>query len=398
MLSNANKEQLSEIAKYIDSDFGVADEFGHVLFYSAKGDENSSVKNVEAEIADIFTEMQNDETVNLYEINEFAGKGYLFQNAAAENDETMFLFAGIHPEIPYEKSGLKSLLALAAHAFRYRESQSSKDLINIFKRLIIEGRRNITEEQVESVYGEFIAKANGYVVVLVTLNLSGGAQAVDSDLICRALQEIFETEKGFLIIPVDYARTAIICPLNETNTYESVLEYANMTGDILVSEAMVDTYVSMSSVTANIMNLNEAYTEADKAKNIGMIFEMKCKCFEYIRLGVEKLIYSIPKDACMNYIRETFGESFLNDKSSRELLNTVKVYLENNLNVSEASRVLYIHRNTLMYRLEKFNKMTGLDCSKFEIGMRVGIALLILQFTENKESKESAVFNKQYIQ
>ena len=96
-------------------------------------------------------------------------------------------------------------------------------------------------------------------------------------------------------------------------------------------------------------------------------------------------------DACLRYITETFGEGFIKDRSAKELLNTVKVYLENNLNISEASRVLYIHRNTLMYRLEKFNKMTGLDCSKFDVGMRIGIALLILQYIENKEP---ALLNK----
>jgi carbohydrate diacid regulator len=96
-------------------------------------------------------------------------------------------------------------------------------------------------------------------------------------------------------------------------------------------------------------------------------------------------------DACIRYVQETFGEGFVQDKSAKELFKTVKVYLENNLNVSEASRMLYIHRNTLMYRLEKFNKMTGLECSKFDVGMRIGIALLILQFIENKEP---ALLNK----
>ena len=210
-------------------------------------------------------------------------------------------------------------------------------------------------------------------------------------MICRVLQELFSADRGFLIIPLDYARTAIVCPIREENTYEFVLEYANMIKDTLLSETMVDVYVSVSSQISGIMNLNDAYLEADKAKNIGAIFEMQEKCFEYKKLGLEKMIYSIPMDACVGYINEIFGEGFLKDKSSPELLNTVKAYLDNNLNVSEASRVLYIHRNTLMYRLDKFNKMTGLDCSKFEIGMRVGIALLILQFIENKEP---ALLNK----
>lgn len=391
MLSNANKQQLAEISAYIGADFGIADDVGHVLFYSGESSEDS----VSTELATVFAELQNDDTVNFYEMTQFARGGYLFDNVTVDSDEMIFMFVKIDSynggASETLKGTLKNVLALAAHGFRYRESQSSKDLINIFKKLLIEGRRTVTEEQLEAVYGDFMANANGYAVVLVALNVVSGTPAGDSDLICRILQELFGTERGFLIIPIDYARTAIVCPLKEDMTYDYVIEYANMIKDTLLLEAMVETYVSVSSQISSLMNLNEAYIEADKAKNIGVIFEMTDKCLEYSKLGLEKLIYSIPMDACIRYVQETFGEGFVQDKSAKELFNTVKVYLENNLNVSEASRMLYIHRNTLMYRLEKFNKMTGLECSKFDVGMRIGIALLILQFIENKEP---ALLNK----
>ena len=381
MLSNANKEQLTEISEYIDSEFGITDDAGRILFYSGAGNQDAA----EVELAAIFAELQNEESLNLFDLPRFTRGGYLFENVTADSDEMLFMFLKLNPSDETERAHQKSLLALAAHGFRYRESQSSKDLINIFKKLLIEGRRSVTEEQLEAVYGEFLLDSDGFAVVLVTLNKTSGGAPADSDMICRVLQELFSADRGFLIIPLDYARTAIVCPIREENTYEFVLEYANMIKDTLLSETMVDVYVSVSSQISGIMNLNDAYLEADKAKNIGAIFEMQEKCFEYKKLGLEKMIYSIPMDACLGYINEVFGEGFLRDKSSPELLNTVKAYLDNNLNVSEASRVLYIHRNTLMYRLDKFNKMTGLDCSKFEIGMRVGIALLILQFIENKE-------------
>lgn len=391
MLSSANKQQLTEISAYIDGDFGIVDDTGHVLFYSGAGNEES----VCIELTTIFTELQNDDSVNFYDASQFTRSGYIFENVTVDGDETIFMF--IKLKTPQEggcetaKDNSKNVLALAAHGFRYRESQSSKDLINIFKKLLIEGRRNVTEEQIEAVYGDYMANANGFAVVLVALNIVSGTPAGDSELICRILQELFGTERGFLIIPIDYARTAIVCPLKEEITYSYVVDYANMIRDTLLLEAMVETYVSISSAIPSLMNLNDAYVEADKAKNIGVIFEMPDKCLEYSKLGLEKLIYSIPMDACVKYVKETFGEGFISDKSAKELLNTVKVYLENNLNVSEASRVLYIHRNTLMYRLEKFNKMTGLECSKFDVGMRIGIALLILQFIENKEP---ALLNK----
>lgn len=391
ILSSANKQQLAEIAGYIGADFGIIDDAGHILFYNGE----TSADFVEQELIKAFSEIQNDENFNFYEIMQFEKYGFMFENVTVDSDETIFMF--VKPNFSDNEScaneikAYKNILALAAHGFRYRESQSSKDLINIFKKLLIEGRRNVTEEQIEAVYGDFMANANGYAVVLVTLNIISGTPAGDSELICRILQEIFDVDEGFLIIPIDYARTAVICPLKEGITYDYILEYANMVKNTLLLEAMVETCVSISSVTPSLMNLNNAYIEADKAKNIGLIFEMTDNCLEYDKLGLEKLIYSIPMDACLSYITETFGEGFLQDKSAKELLNTVKAYLQNNLNVSEASRVLYIHRNTLMYRLEKFSKMTGLDCSKFDVSMRIGMALLILQYIENKEP---ALLNK----
>ncbi len=387
MLSNANKEQLSEISEYIGSAFGITDDAGHILFYSAEEEPDPAA----IELAAIFAELQNEENLNLYDTPRFTRGGYFFENVTADTDEIMFMFLKLNQTEERERANQKNILGLAAHGFRYRESQSSKDLINVFKKLLIEGRRSVTEEQLEAVYGEFIQRSEGFAVALVALNKTSGSAATDSDMICRVLQELFGADRGFLIIPIDYARTAIVCPLHDEITYDYVLEYANMIKDTLLSEAMVDVYVSVSSKISGIMSLNDAYLEADKAKNIGALFEMKEKCFEYSKLGLQKMIYSIPMEACVGYIDETFGAGFLKDKSSQELLNTVKAYLDNNLNVSEASRVLYIHRNTLMYRLDKFNKMTGLDCSKFEVGMKVGIALLILQFIENKEP---AILNK----
>ena len=285
----------------------------------------------------------------------------------------------------------KNMLSLAAHGFKYRESQSSKDLVNVFKKLLIEGRRNVTEEQLEAIYGDFILNSKGFAVVLVTLNIVSGSPAGDSEIICKVLQELFGNENGFLVIPIDYARTAVICPLTGEIDYNYVIDYANMIKDTLLLEAMVDTFVSVSSEINSIMSLNEAYIEADKAKNIGALFELEDKCFQYCNLGLEKMIYSIPMDACVRYVKETFGEGFISDKASEELLKTVKAYLYSNFNISVASRAIYIHRNTLMYRLEKFNKMTGLDCSDFETGTRISVALLILQYIKNKEP---ALLNK----
>lgn len=387
MLSSANKEQLAEISEYINADFGISNDTGYMFFYNG----NSNPDSVGIELNAIFAELQNDDNVNLYEETRFTKGGYLFENVTVDGDELYFMFVKINSEMEGSLDHYKNMLSLAAHGFKYRESQSSKDLVNVFKKLLIEGRRNVTEEQLEAIYGDFILNSKGFAVVLVTLNIVSGSPAGDSEMICKILQELFGNENGFLVIPIDYARTAVICPLTDEIDYNYVIDYANMIKDTLLLEAMVDTFVSVSSEINSIMSLNEAYIEADKAKNIGALFELEDKCFQYCNLGLEKMIYSIPMDACVRYVKETFGEGFISDKASEELLKTVKAYLYSNFNISVASRAIYIHRNTLMYRLEKFNKMTGLDCSDFETGTRIAVALLILQYIKNKEP---ALLNK----
>lgn len=387
MLSSANKEQLAEISEYINADFGISNDTGYMFFYNG----NSNPDSVGIELNAIFAELQNDDNVNLYEETRFTKGGYLFENVTVDGDELYFMFLKINSEMEGSLDHYKNMLSLAAHGFKYRESQSSKDLVNVFKKLLIEGRRNVTEEQLEAIYGDFILNSKGFAVVLVTLNIVSGSPAGDSEMICKILQELFGNENGFLVIPIDYARTAVICPLTDEIDYNYVIDYANMIKDTLLLEAMVDTFVSVSSEINSIMSLNEAYIEADKAKNIGALFELEDKCFQYCNLGLEKMIYSIPMDACVRYVKETFGEGFISDKASEELLKTVKAYLYSNFNISVASRAIYIHRNTLMYRLEKFNKMTGLDCSDFETGTRIAVALLILQYIKNKEP---ALLNK----
>ena len=93
-------------------------------------------------------------------------------------------------------------------------------------------------------------------------------------------------------------------------------------------------------------------------------------------------------DTCLLFLKETLGGDFLRDKGAPELLATLQIFFTNNQNVSEAARALYIHRNTMVYRIEKFNRLTGLDCTKFEDGMKVGLALLVVKYLEKIAPEE----------
>jgi carbohydrate diacid regulator len=135
----------------------------------------------------------------------------------------------------------------------------------------------------------------------------------------------------------------------------------------------------VSSASTSLKDLPGAFARAASALATGAEFEQERNCFEYDKLSLERLVCEIPQEIGIEYVRETFGSRLERGRASEELLRTVKMFLDCNMNASEAAKAMYIHRNTMTYRLEKFQKLTGLDCASFGDGLRVRIALLILQ-------------------
>lgn len=368
MLNNTNKNQLKRLSEYIDVPFGVISDIGNVEFLSEQG--------ISDDIVGLFLSAQEDTPDAQF----FTADKFAFYELFTNSDETYYIFINTYDIGTHEQA--KRILKIAAFAFLCGEQQSSKNFMQLFRKLMIDGRHSVSTHQVREAYAEHTKEGMFFAVLLVTRVNADKNHNVDENDISTAIQSVFFADRGFIVVNIDNNQTAIICTLDNDNTYDDIIQYADTIHDTMLSEAMTDVYVSAGSPVGDIMDISVSYEEAVKATSIGKIFELRSKCFVYSRLGLEKMIFSIPKDAARAYINELFGESFLRDKSSRELLSTVHAFLMNNLNVSEASRALYIHRNTLMYRLEKFNKMTNLDCTKFATAMQIDVAMRMLQYLE----------------
>ena len=123
------------------------------------------------------------------------------------------------------------------------------------------------------------------------------------------------------------------------------------------------------------------------ALEVGKIFYMEKSVIAYATLGIGRLIYQLPTSLCQMYIQEIFGDR-IPDELDEETLNTVNKFFENNLNVSETSRQLFIHRNTLVYRIEKLQKATGLDIRTFDDALTLKIALMVVNYMNYLENRE----------
>ena len=153
------------------------------------------------------------------------------------------------------------------------------------------------------------------------------------------------------------------------------------------AEAMSNVRVSFGTVVQEIKDVSKSYKEAKMAMDVGKIFYEEKDVVAYSTLGIGRLIYQLPANLCKIFIDEIFGDNDLSDLDEESQM-TISKFFENNLNVSETSRQLFVHRNTLVYRIEKLQKSTGLDLRSFEDALTFKIALMVVKYMKYLESLE----------
>ena len=144
--------------------------------------------------------------------------------------------------------------------------------------------------------------------------------------------------------------------------------------------------IGISSIVEKLRDLAKAYKEARIALEVGKVFDIERPIMSYENLGIGRLIYQLPTTLCEIFLQEVFKKGSL-ESLDRETLMTVQAFFENNLNVSETSRKLFVHRNTLVYRLEKIRKLTGLDLREFDHAVTFKVALMVKKYLTSKPTK-----------
>ena len=210
----------------------------------------------------------------------------------------------------------------------------------------------------------------------------------EKDLNARELlKTLFATRTRDFITAVDERSIILIHELREDEDYEDVEQVANMMKDMLNSEAMASVRISYGTIVNEIKQVSKSYKEAKMALDVGKIFYSEKRIIAYSTLGIGRLIYQLPISLCEMFMHEVFGDN-IPASLDEETLPTINKFFENNLNVSETSRQLYVHRNTLVYRLEKLQKSTGLDIRKFDDALTFKIALMVVNYMKYMETQE----------
>lgn len=198
------------------------------------------------------------------------------------------------------------------------------------------------------------------------------------------LSGMFPDRMQDFVLSINETDVAVIKQITSATTEADLEKIAQSIEDTLKSELFVKTVIGIGTVSQHLRELADSYKEAQTAIDVGKVFDTEKSIINYENLGIGRLIYQLPTTLCEIFLSEVFKKSSI-DSLDQETLFTINKFFENNLNVSETSRKLFVHRNTLVYRLEKIKKLTGLDLRQFDHAIVFKVALMVRKYLASRE-------------
>ncbi len=193
------------------------------------------------------------------------------------------------------------------------------------------------------------------------------------------ISSLYPDRQTDFVLSISETDVALVKQLGDNADIREVQKIAQNVQDALSRELGLKTVVGVGTIVGHIRDLARAYKEAQVAIDVGKVFETERSIISYENLGIGRLIYQLPTTLCEMFLREVFKKNPI-DALDQETLFTINKFFENNLNVSETARKLFVHRNTLVYRLEKIKKLTGLDLREFDDAITFKVALMVKKY------------------
>ncbi len=218
--------------------------------------------------------------------------------------------------------------------------------------------------------------------IVFLIKFFGRNEVVPYDMV----QNMFPDKGKDYVISVGEHDIVLIKELRNGYNMKEIEKTARSIADTLSTEFYSKVSIGIGSPVYNIKDLARSFKEAQVALEVGKVFDTEKNIVSYENLGIGRLIYQLPTTLCEMFLQEVFKRESL-ESLDHETLLTIQCFFENNLNVSETSRKLFVHRNTLVYRLDKIRKMTGLDLREFEHAITFKVALMVKKYLSSKPIK-----------
>lgn len=349
---------VNQIREIIDCEFGIMDETGLILGCSKEAMTGSVHPAIQ---------LVNNEKDVLCEVD-----GQIFQKVYIKNKLEFIAF--INKEGEHSERYLSLVVVNVTNIRSYYEEKFDKG--SFFKNIITD---NILPGDISLKVKELHIPFN--VFRLVFLIKIGKAKDIQPH---EVIQSLFPNKAKDFVIALDEESTVLIKEIKVADDYKEIDKTAKAIIDTLNTELMVKAQIGIGSIVDNVRDIGRSFKEAQTALQIGSIFESDKTIVNYNNLGIGRLIYQLPTTLCKLFLKEVFREGSL-ESLDRETLFTIQKFFENNLNVSETSRQLYVHRNTLVYRLDKIQKITALDLRNFDDAIIFKVSMLVKKYLDRVE-------------
>ncbi len=297
----------------------------------------------------------------------FIRNGYTYKAFGAEGKAEYYMFV---EGTDAEALRYVSLMAVSMENLKHYYDEKL-DRANFVKNVILD---NILASDIYVKARELHFNTElSHVVLIVKLITKNDVAVYD------VIQNLFPDKQKDFVINISQTEIAIVKEIKNDIGAKDLENLARSIVDTLSSEFYLHAVVSIGTVVEGVKDLARSFKEAQVALEVGKVFDTEKTIISYDNLGIARLIYQLPTTLCETFLREVFKRGSI-ESLDQETLFTIQKFFENNLNVSETSRKLFVHRNTLVYRLEKIRKLTGLDLREFEHAIVFKIALMVKKY------------------
>jgi len=339
---------------------GMIDESGFVFSYS----DTTQIENSVDEIIDLVNYGGKFITYN----------GYTFMGSTHRQKSDFIVFV---EGIDDDAKRYASVLSISLSSIKQLHDEKF-DKVNLIKNILLD---NVLP-------GDVLLKSKELHVTYEATRATFLIRTVEgSDYsMIEIVQHMFPEKDKDFVISIDDRDIVLVKDVKNGVTSKELEKIAKSIVDTLNAEALTKVSVGIGSVTSNIKDIAKSYKEARVALEVGKVFDSEKLIINYENLGIARLIYQLPTTLCDLFLSEVFKKESL-DVLDSETIYTIQKFFENNLNVSETSRQLYVHRNTLVYRLDKVQKLTGLDLRIFDHAIIFKVAMMVKKYLNSNPAK-----------